>query len=105
MLYGLRKVYAEDVRATPLPLTPAYSPQRAYPYFTQKMRQEQGPLIAESPHATRFIPDQPTFVPNEAFNSATWWKDQMRNKRAWVSEVESPYLGWTSMSIELCVYV
>lgn len=96
----MRPIYAEDVRATPLQLRPAHNPQRPYPYFVQKMRQEQGPLIAESPRATRFIPDIPVFIPNEAFNSDTWWNAEMRNRRAWVTEVESPYRGWPRMTKE-----
>ena len=100
MQYGSRRIYAEDVRAIPFVPQPVYNPQQPYPYFVEKLRQEQGPRITESPHATRFIPDIPTFIPNEAFNSLTYWKDNMRNKRPWVTEVESPYRGWPRMTKE-----
>ena len=100
MLYGQRRIYSGDTRATPFTPTPAYNPQKPYPYFVEKMRQEQGPIIAESPRATMFTPDQPTFIPNEAFNLDTWWNAEMRNQRPWVTEVESPYLGWPRMTKE-----
>jgi len=105
MQYGSRRIYAEDVRATPFTPQPVYNPQQPYPYFIKKLRQEQGPRITESPHATPFIPPQTIYIPNEAFNPATYWKDNMRNKRPWVTSCESPYKGWPRTRLQSGILV
>lgn len=42
-----RKIYAGNTKATPLPLTPSYCPQKPYPYFLAKIRYELGPKVVE----------------------------------------------------------
>lgn len=94
MQYGTRRIYAEDVRAASLPMRPAHNPIRPYPYFMEKVRRHQIPLTTLSTRNPRFIPDVPTYIHNEAFNPDTWWNSAMRDRRPWVTEVESPYRGW-----------
>ena len=100
MGYGMRRIYAEDVHASPPPLTPAHNPIRPYPYFTEKLRRSQMPLTTLPHRNPRFIPDRPTFIPHEAFNPDTWWNAEMRNRRAWVTETEKPYRDWPRMTLE-----
>ena len=105
MTYGLRRIYAEDVRAAPIQLKPAHNPIRPYPYFMEKLRRHQTPLTTLSVRNPRFIPDQPVYIHNEALNPDTYWNAEMRHKRPWVSEVESYYKGWPRTRLQSGILV
>ena len=94
MTYGMRRIYAEDVRAAPIQLKPAHNPIRPYPYFLSKLRRYQTPLTTLSVRNPRYTPPKPAYIHNEAFNPDTWWNSAMRDRRPWVSEVESYYKNW-----------
>lgn len=105
MTYGKRRFLDEETRATPLELRQPLNPIRPYPYFMEKLHRHQTPLTTLPVRNPRFIPDQPTFIPNEAFNPDTWWNSAMRDRRPWCTETESPYIGWPRTRLQSGILV